>query len=53
MTTTPPKPEKMTGEIRNRPPTGTDGDRMLAQATGKTEDGKRVSKKDDSQYAAT
>jgi hypothetical protein len=42
--TTPPKPEQMTGEIKNRPPTGTDDDRMLAQATGKTEDGKTAAK---------
>jgi hypothetical protein len=37
-----PKPSQLPGEIKNRPPTGLDNDRKLAQATGKTEDGKRV-----------
>jgi hypothetical protein len=47
-----PKADQLLGEIKYRPPTGTADDRMLAQATGKTEDGKRMSKKDDPQDEA-
>jgi hypothetical protein len=48
----PIRPDILLGEIKYRPPTGTADDRMLAKATGKTEDGKPVSKKDQPQDAA-